>query len=286
MKNKILLGILVLALVFCVTPLATKAAINLPKVKNVKVSKKGQKYITLTWKKVKKASSYQVKVFNGKKKKLKIVKAKKRTKKIKKLKADRRYYFKVRAKKKKKTGPWSKYKKGITNSADVDEDVDEDEDGDDGAPVTMFTISSTAFDDNGNIPVQYTCDGADISPPLSWTNTPTGTESFALIVRDIDVSTGDGEWIHWAVKDISSSATEVAENAIPTSGDELPGDWTPQESYGGPCPPIAEGAHSYQFEIYALNTATITATTADELIASLQSASIGSDYITGEYDSN
>jgi Raf kinase inhibitor-like YbhB/YbcL family protein len=112
-----------------------------------------------------------------------------------------------------------------------------------------MNLSSSAFTHNESIPSQYTCDGADQSPPLSISNIPDGTVSLALIVDDPDAPAGD--WVHWLVWNIDPATTGIAEGSAP-SGTQGTTDFN-RTGWGGPCPP--SGRHRYQFELYALDTA-------------------------------
>lgn len=114
-------------------------------------------------------------------------------------------------------------------------------------------LQSTAFTDNGMIPFLYTCDGQDISPPLSWGTPPTGTQSLALIVDDPDAP--GRTFVHWVVYDIPPETRQLPQ-AIP-SEPTLSGGGTQGKNdfgklgYGGPCPP--SGIHRYFFKLYALD---------------------------------
>ncbi len=115
-----------------------------------------------------------------------------------------------------------------------------------------FEMTSSAFPSGQAIPAQYTCDGEDISPPLSWNAPPSGTKTFALISDDPDAPSG--RWVHWVVYNLPASVRQLDE-AFPTDA-ELP-DGTKQGTtdfgrtgYGGPCPP--SGTHRYFFKLYAL----------------------------------
>lgn len=114
-----------------------------------------------------------------------------------------------------------------------------------------FTIKSAAFNEGGAIPSKYTCDGKDISPPLSWQNTPQGTKSFVLIVDDPDAPAGN--WIHWIIFNISETTHELSENlcSLPNGAKQGENSWG-KSTYGGPCPPTGE--HRYFFKLYALDT--------------------------------
>ena len=121
-----------------------------------------------------------------------------------------------------------------------------------------FTISSPAFAPNDQIPAKYTCEGADISPPLEWSGPPDGTRSFALIVDDPDApdpAKPQRVYVHWVVYNIPASTTKLPENAaqkgLPAGTMQGTNDFGKQ-TYGGPCPPI--GRHHYHFKLYALDT--------------------------------
>jgi Raf kinase inhibitor-like YbhB/YbcL family protein len=110
-------------------------------------------------------------------------------------------------------------------------------------------ISSPAFQDGGNIPVKYTCDGENVSPPLAFDDVPPETKSLALIVEDPDAPRGT--FTHWVLWGIDPSINNVPENEIPQKARELENDFRMPE-YGGPCPP--SGTHRYFFRLYALDT--------------------------------
>ncbi|GGI76784.1 YbhB/YbcL family Raf kinase inhibitor-like protein [Legionella impletisoli] len=113
-----------------------------------------------------------------------------------------------------------------------------------------FTLTSEAFKNNGNIPVKYTCQGEDRSPPLTWSNVPDGTQSFVLIVDDPDAQSGN--WVHWVLFNISQSIHGLDENTtLPSGATSGLNSWD-KTGYGGPCPP--SGTHRYQFKLYALDT--------------------------------
>ncbi len=117
-----------------------------------------------------------------------------------------------------------------------------------------FTLSSAAFHDGGDIPRKFTCDGADVSPELSWTDPPAGTQSFALIADDPDAPVGT--WTHWVLFDVPASMHHLPENL--SKVDELPGGGRQGRNdfrkigYGGPCPPLGK-PHRYFFKLYSLS---------------------------------
>jgi hypothetical protein len=109
-------------------------------------------------------------------------------------------------------------------------------------------LKSENFVDTGNIPSEFTCDGEDISPQLSWEDVPAKTKSFALAVTDPDCP---GGWIHWLVYDIIKDLREIKQGSLPAGAKELENDFG-KKPYGGPCPP--SGTHRYFFTLYALDT--------------------------------
>lgn len=114
-----------------------------------------------------------------------------------------------------------------------------------------LTITSTAFPHNGEIPLRFTCDGEDISPPLLFSGIPANAGSLALIVDDPDApdpAAPKVTWVHWVVYNIPATATGLPEGAtgLPSGTN----DWK-RSDYGGPCPPI--GRHRYFFKLYALD---------------------------------
>ena len=119
-------------------------------------------------------------------------------------------------------------------------------------PLTI-EVKSTAFAEGSDIPTRFTCNGADVSPPLQWTGAPQETKSLALIVDDPDAR---GTWVHWVMYDIPSASSELPE-AVPNEDATAQGA-TPGKNdfgstgYGGPCPP-GGSPHRYFFKIYALD---------------------------------
>ena len=117
-----------------------------------------------------------------------------------------------------------------------------------------LTLSSSSFAHDERIPPHYTCQEADVSPPLTWTDPPPNTKSVALIVDDPDAP--GGTWVHWVIYQLPSSLRALPE-AIPAD-DTLPdgsrqglNDFH-QIGYRGPCPPPGP-AHRYRFTLYALD---------------------------------
>lgn len=151
-------------------------------------------------------------------------------------------------------------------------------------------ISSSAFKDGGKIPIQYVMPGAggkNISVPLSWKNTPSGTKSFALSM--VDPHPVAQNWVHWLVINIPASATLLEEGAsrkkMPQGSMELKNSFG-DIGYGGPQPPKGTGDHPYVFTLYALNVERLdlgTNTSLSSFNKALEGKIIGSAMITGKY---
>ncbi len=125
-------------------------------------------------------------------------------------------------------------------------------------PVQVMSLTSSAWSDGGQIPATYTQAGAQVSPPLAWSNAPDEAVSFVLIVRDADTAIGNGtdDILHWMLWNIPKGTQSLPEG-IPQAT-QLP-DGTRQISasgpyYRGPGAPAAGPPHHYVFEIYALDS--------------------------------
>lgn len=115
-------------------------------------------------------------------------------------------------------------------------------------------LTSSAFTNGGPIPKEYTCDGKDVSPPLSWTNLPPSTQSIALTVDDPDAPSGI--WVHWILFNLPADTTSLpvgmpTTDALDSGARQGSNDFG-GVGYGGPCPPRGK-PHRYVFKIYALD---------------------------------
>jgi Raf kinase inhibitor-like YbhB/YbcL family protein len=150
------------------------------------------------------------------------------------------------------------------------------------APAGLRLLAPWA--DSTAIPETYTCDGADTSPPISWTGVPDGTSELAVLFVDLDATGDDGRsYVHWLVTGVDPSVSSFVEASVPpgaiartnTFGDE---------GYGGPCPPGGE-SHRYELTVHALNQPLDVAddALAAEVIDRLGQLSIGSATVVGTY---
>jgi len=145
-----------------------------------------------------------------------------------------------------------------------------------------FQLTSTAFQNNQMIPIQYTCHDDDISPPLAWFEPPVGTRSYALIMNDPDAPKGN--WVHWVLYNISQTTSSLPENFQPLYTHVRVGSnsWNKQ-SYGGPCPP--SNIHRYIFTLYALDQSLDlkAGLTDEQLLAVISEHILGSAKLIGKY---
>jgi len=116
------------------------------------------------------------------------------------------------------------------------------------ADVSRLRIISSAFSEGGDVPIRFTCSGANQSPPLSWNNVPSGTASLVLLVDDPDAPAGT--FTHWVVYDIPPSSIGFNEGAV--EGKEG-ANGMGKDAYMGPCPPPGK-PHHYHFRLFALDT--------------------------------
>jgi Raf kinase inhibitor-like YbhB/YbcL family protein len=126
-----------------------------------------------------------------------------------------------------------------------------------GDTTMALRLTSPAFASGEDIPIAFTCEGKDVSPPLAWSDVPAAAKSFALIADDPDAPDPKAPkrtWVHWVLYNLPATARALPENAhgaLPEGALEGLNDWG-QPGWRGPCPPI--GKHRYVFKLYALDT--------------------------------
>jgi Raf kinase inhibitor-like YbhB/YbcL family protein len=106
-------------------------------------------------------------------------------------------------------------------------------------------VSSSAITEGGEFPVEFTCRGAEVSPPLLWTGVPAGTRELAVVVRDVDAE----GFVHWVVAGMPASTGGIAQATAPAGAVETMND-AGRPGWAGPCPP--SGTHHYDIRVYAL----------------------------------
>jgi Raf kinase inhibitor-like YbhB/YbcL family protein len=132
---------------------------------------------------------------------------------------------------------------GFVNAGKNDDEVPAIE-----AP-TSLTVTSSAFDNGGAIPREFTCKGANTSPPLAWSGVPNDARSVALVVDDPDAPSGT--YIHWVVYNIDPAQSSIAAGQVPTGAAQARNGGG-HLGYTGPCPP--SGTHHYRFSVYVLRS--------------------------------
>lgn len=152
--------------------------------------------------------------------------------------------------------------------------------------LASISLSSPAFNRGSDIPVEFTCDGEDVSPPLRWTDIPEGAKSLAIVMDDPDAP--GSIFRHWSVYDIPAATRTIKqgqtsdpqlENTIKQGTNDFG-----TMGYGGPCPPSGE-EHEYTFFIYALtgHLELSPGASASDLTMALQGKVIGTGSFTGMY---
>lgn len=138
-------------------------------------------------------------------------------------------------------------------------------------------LTSVDIKPGGSIPALHTCDGANVSPHLEWSEVPAGTKSFALSCFDPDSPSGN--FCHWLVVNIPTEIRELSQGAR-TGGDELKNDFGGR-GYGGPCP--MKGTHHYVFTLFALNTEKIIGVTKENFASMIADCLLDKAELSGKY---
>ncbi|MGA7722501.1 MAG: YbhB/YbcL family Raf kinase inhibitor-like protein [Ignavibacteriaceae bacterium] len=148
-------------------------------------------------------------------------------------------------------------------------------------------LFSSAFKQGNFIPAKFSCEGANISPQLHWSNAPKDVKSFAIIVDDPDAPGGD--FVHWVIYNIPGNLNELHEDVTPSRNipDEvkLGTNGFGRISYGGPCPPAGK-PHRYFFKIYALDTVLHhleSGATKQELLSAMNNHILAEGHLMGKY---
>jgi Raf kinase inhibitor-like YbhB/YbcL family protein len=113
--------------------------------------------------------------------------------------------------------------------------------------VGKLRLESPAFGEGREIPKKFSCDGADVSPPLSWRGVPSQASELALVVEDPDAD----RFVHWTVLRIPPQTSRFEEGRIPARAVETENSFG-RRGWGGPCPPEGDEPHRYVFALYAV----------------------------------
>ena len=147
-------------------------------------------------------------------------------------------------------------------------------------------LQSPAFRDGEKIPERFSCDGADISPPLAWADVPAGTHSLAVFCDDPDAP--GGTFHHWAVYDIPKSTSELSEGVANSDRIGLMRQGVNdfgKVGYGGACPPTGDTPHHYHFKLMALDVGhlDVRGNSCDEIEKAARSHAIAETELVGIY---
>lgn len=153
-----------------------------------------------------------------------------------------------------------------------------------------LVLKSDAFEEGGDIPVKYTCEGENVSPGIHWQSVPDCAESLVLIVDDPDAPNPASPrmvWDHWILYNLPPGMGGLAEGItsaeLPTGCGEGINSWG-RTGYGGPCPPI--GRHRYFHRLYALDTilpAELGKPTKDALLLAMEDHILARTELVGTY---
>jgi Raf kinase inhibitor-like YbhB/YbcL family protein len=147
-------------------------------------------------------------------------------------------------------------------------------------------VRSSAFGEGDRIPSDFTCEGADMSPPLEWSGVPARAQSLVVIVEDPDAPSGN--WTHWLVYDLPPDLTQLPTGISIGEKPSMEGSQGLTDfgktSYRGPCPP--NGQHRYFFKVYALDTILRLKPHASkqELSQAMQGHVLAEGFLMGSYD--
>jgi len=153
-----------------------------------------------------------------------------------------------------------------------------------------ITVESSAFQNGQPVPVKYTGEGDNISPPLNWSNVPCGAKQLVLICDDPDAPSGT--FVHWVLYNIPLSVSSLAENVAKgpnpanSKGSANGANTTGNLGYIGPMPPKGHGRHHYYFTIYALDKELDLepGLSKDEVLTSLKGHITGQGQVMGTYE--
>lgn len=144
-------------------------------------------------------------------------------------------------------------------------------------------VTSTAFEDGGDIPRKYSCEGDDVSPPLAFGGVPDGATGLAVIVDDPDAP--GATFYHWAIWKIPREAQSLAEGTVPPGALQGIND-ADVARYSGPCPPPPDDAHRYRFTVIAYDgpLAVEAGARASDVLEAAEEGRLARGTLTGLYD--
>jgi Raf kinase inhibitor-like YbhB/YbcL family protein len=147
----------------------------------------------------------------------------------------------------------------------------------------LITVTSPAFAEAAPIPPEFSCDGDDVSPPLSWEGVPDDAVELALVVDDPDARRGT--YVHWVLFGLDPSLTALEQGEVPEGARQAENSAGDAE-YKGPCPPGGDDAHRYRFTVYALREeiSVDDGTGTGDVLAAVSDAAIAKGTLTSTFD--
>jgi Raf kinase inhibitor-like YbhB/YbcL family protein len=147
----------------------------------------------------------------------------------------------------------------------------------------VITVSSPAFADAAPIPREFSCDGDDVSPPLSWDGVPDDAVELALVVDDPEAPRGT--YVHWVLFGLDPAVSGLGEGEVPTGARQARNSGG-DVGYKGPCPPHGDDAHHYRLTVYALGDRLGAANGAatGEVLSAVSDTAIAKGALTGTFD--
>lgn len=145
-----------------------------------------------------------------------------------------------------------------------------------------IAVTSAAFEDGAALPVRFTCDGQDLSPPLSWSDVPDDTEEIVVVVEDPDAPRGT--FVHWILAGVDPTLDGLDAGEVPAGAVEGTNDFG-EIGYRGPCPPEGDDPHRYEFVVQAMGepSGLGEGVDADEFREAVAGRTIATGTLTGEY---
>jgi hypothetical protein len=143
-------------------------------------------------------------------------------------------------------------------------------------------LASSAITAGGAIPVDYTCDGRDVSPPLEWTGVPDKTVELVIVMEDADAK--PAVLVHWGALGLDASRTTLEEDGVPPGARQVT-NGLGKVGYSGPCPPKDGTTHHYHFRLFALSKpeAVKKGGSVDDLRAALKDSTLAEGQLVGTY---
>jgi hypothetical protein len=148
-----------------------------------------------------------------------------------------------------------------------------------------FSLKVNGMEEGDTIPRMYTCEGENVSPPLTWKDSPEAARSFALIMEDPDAPTG--VWTHWLLWNIPRPVSELPQDYQPSAPVAAGRNDFGREAYGGPCPPHGSGPHRYFFRLYALDADRLElpgGATRNQILPVIEAHAVGSAHFMGRFN--